>query len=333
MVRILQGDCLEVLRTLPDASVQTCVTSPPYYGLRDYGVEGQVGLEETPELYVARLVAIFSEVRRVLRDDGTLWLNLGDSYAGSGKGSNPDGTPHPSTLKGKQGTNNGSVIGLHSPQRADKIGLKPKDLIGIPWRVAFALQSDGWWLRSDIIWHKPNPMPESVTDRPTKAHEYIFLLSKSARYYYDHEAIKEPAVNGDPTSPRGSRGCDTPNAGLRKQDAVGKQTYTGFNDRYEPLEYRNKRDVWTVTTKPYSGAHFAVFPPDLIEPCVLAGAPAGGVVLDPFCGSGTTGAVAKAHGREFIGIELNPEYIALAWKRIDEVQAPLFTEAEVAYGN
>ena len=333
MVRILQGDCLEVLRTLPDASVQTCVTSPPYYGLRDYGVEGQVGLEETPELYVARLVAIFSEVRRVLRDDGTLWLNLGDSYAGSGKGSNPDGTPHPSTLKGKQGTNNGSVIGLHSPQRADKIGLKPKDLIGIPWRVAFALQSDGWWLRSDIIWHKPNPMPESVTDRPTKAHEYIFLLSKAARYYYDHKAIKEPLSEGTRNDPRmQDMGRKYEGKGRGAYGETGKANGSMASWSLD-ISGRNKRDVWTVSTKPYSGAHFAVFPPDLIEPCVLAGAPAGGVVLDPFCGSGTTGAVAKAHGREFIGIELNPEYIALAWKRIDEVQAPLFTEAEVTCGS
>jgi len=289
--------------------------------LRDYKVEGQIGLEETPELYVARLVAVFREVRRVLRDDGTVWLNLGDSYCGY-KGENYCVNSKTSNLQ-----QNCAVAKAHNIGTPHSSGVKPKDLIGIPWRVAFALQADGWWLRSDIIWHKPNPMPESVTDRPTKAHEYIFLLSKSARYYYDHEAIKEDAITA------GDIGGFTPRAAIAANKTPSGNMIAENGRNYVRKDTRNKRDVWTVTTKPYSGAHFAVFPPDLIEPCILAGAPAGGVVLDPFCGSGTTGAVAKAHGREFIGIELNPEYIALAWKRIDEVQAPLFTEAEVTCGS
>jgi DNA modification methylase len=272
------GDCLEVLRTIPDQTFHCCVTSPPYWGLRDYGHEGQIGLEETLGAYVERMVEVFSEVRRTLRDDGTLWLNLGDSYAGSW---------------GNQGR-----------KKERGLGLKPKDLVGIPWRVAFALQADGWWLRSDIIWHKPNPMPESITDRPTRAHEYIFLLAKSERYYYDADAIKEDMLHPSAMVKSGFGG--------KKRN--GGKTYSG-NAYNASLGGRNKRDVWTVTTKPYRGAHFAVFPPDLIKPCVLAGCPEGGIVLDPFFGSGTTGQVAEQCGRAWFGVELNPEYETLIRER------------------
>jgi DNA modification methylase len=262
---IYQGDCLEVLRTLPDESIHCCVTSPPYWGLRDYGVDGQLGLESTPEEYVAKMVEVFREVKRVLRKDGNCWLNLGDSYCGTGnKGDYKD-------PKYKEGRNGQAVALNHKIE-----GLKPKDLVGIPWRVAFALQADGWWLRSDIIWKKGNPMPESVTDRPTKAHEYIFLLTKSERYYYDNEAIKEDAVNGDPAQPRGSTATLSSrapqiNSGRRKQDEIGKRTYEGFNGRYQPLNKRNKRSVWSINTKPFSESHFAVFPPEIPEICIKAG--------------------------------------------------------------
>jgi len=281
---VLVGDVRETLQTLPDKSVCTCVTSPPYFGLRDYGNDKQIGLEQTPEEYVSALVDVFREVKRVLRDDGTLWLNLGDSYAGSGRG--------PSGINGIGGQEKRQ--GFHSPSVTIPDGLKPKDLIGIPWRVAFALQADGWYLRQDIIWHKPNPMPESVTDRCTKAHEYVFLLSKSAQYYYDHEAIKEPSVD------------------LEK--SVGKRSFDGT---------RNKRSVWTITTKTYNGAHFATFPPDLIEPCILAGAPVGGVVLDAFGGSGTTAEVALTNNRAAIICELNPQYAKLIDKRTAILQPKL----------
>ena len=327
--------------------VQTCVTSPPYYGLRDYGHEGQIGLEETPEQYITAMVEVFRCVWDVLEDDGTLWLNIGDSYAGSGKGSNPDGTPHPSTLFGKQGTNTGTVTGKNMPQKAHKIGLKPKDLIGIPWMLAFALRADGWYLRQDIIWHKPNPMPESVQDRCTKAHEYIFLLSKSQKYYFDNEAIAEPLASASiarlsqanlenqkgsdrvPGKTNGNMkavycGSDKPYTGKSTKDygAGGAQDASATKARIVDrilsgeITTRNKRSVWTVTTKPYKGAHFATFPPDLITPCILAGAPAGGVVLDPFMGSGTTAAVAIANGRDYLGCELNPAYKELQDARI-----------------
>jgi DNA modification methylase len=259
---------------LADKSVHTVVTSPPYWGLRDYGVEGQLGLEKTPEEYVEKLVQIFREVRRVLRDDGTCWVNLGDSYAGAGDRPNGKGNEH------------GQMKSWKTPDKV--IGLKPKDLVGIPWRVAFALQADGWYFRSDIVWEKPNCMPESVRDRPTRSHEYLFLLTKSRKYYYDFEAIKEPAVNGDPAQPRESKGVrTTPNGGRRKQDAVGKRTYTGFNarwdDRPEPLTQRNRRSVWTITTTPFKGAHFATFPPSLVEPCIKAGTSEHGCC--PICGA------------------------------------------------
>lgn len=317
MNSILHGDALSMLRALPDQSIHYCVTSPPYWGLRDYGIDGQLGLEQTPEQYTQSLVDVFHEVRRILRDDGTLWLNLGDSYAGGG-GYCPDAPSNQSGSKSSMAAGRGGA-----KTKGIKIvsGLKSKDLVGIPWRVAFALQGDGWYLRSDIIWHKPNAMPESVRDRPTKSHEYIFLLSKSPKYYYDHESIKEPAVNGGPNQPRGSKGVISEvNGGPRKQDDVGKRTYTGFNERYTSVTKRNKRTVWTVTTKPFKGAHFATFPPDLIEPCVLAGCPEGGIVLDPFFGAGTTGLVALQNGRKYIGIELNQEYIDIAHQRLNGVQ-------------
>lgn len=295
---IMVGDCLESLRTLPDGFVNTCVTSPPYYGLRDYGRAGQIGLEETPAAYVSRLVAVFREVRRVLRDDGTLWLNLGDSYATAAR-----------IRSETAGSSDGAVRRADIPAlRNAADGLKEKDLIGVPWRVAFALQADGWYLRSDIIWHKPNPMPESVTDRPTKAHEYIFLLSKSPRYYYDAAAIKEAAAY-----PRDGVRVATPkNAalGLKPTTAYGAESNDGM---------RNKRSVWTVTPKPYKGAHFAVYPPDLIEPCILAGAPEWGIVLDPFGGSGTTGGVAVKNNRLAILCELNPDYAALIPDRVRSI--------------
>jgi len=299
---ILCGDALTVLSEMEDQSVNCCVTSPPYFGLRDYGEDGQLGLERTPEEYVANLVAVFREVRRVLRDDGTLWLNLGDSYA---TGTTSDRTP---TQTGKHGYWQNPAVNKRIDARS--IGLKPKDLVGIPWRVAFALQADGWYLRSDIIWAKPNPMPESVTDRPTKAHEYVFLMSKSQQYYYDAEAIKEPCVGQnahDTTGPGYHAPGQSPNTGSRG----GNGTKT-----------RNRRSVWTVATQPYKGAHFATFPEKLIEPCVLAGCPTNGTVLDPFAGSGTTGAVAKRLGRGFIGIELNPDYIGLCEERIAKVAVP-----------
>ena len=305
---LLQGDCLTTLPTLASASVQCCVTSPPYYGLRDYGVDGQLGLEATPEEYVAKMVEVFREVRRVLRDDGTLWLNIGDSYAANRSYQVPStkgGTKHSysQAVGGK-----GSVI----PD-----GLKAKDLIGIPWRLAFALQADGWYLRQDIIWHKPNPMPESVRDRCTKAHEYIFLLSKSERYFFDSEAIKEPAVSEKPAGNKRHKYADAYNAGTSEEHRTkaGLLALTGVE-----WETRNRRSVWTVATKPYKGAHFATFPPALIEPCILAGSRPGDVVLDPFGGSGTTAQVALQHGRRATLCELNPTYVPLMEDRVAAVK-------------
>ncbi len=327
---ILQGDVRETLRALEAGSVQTCVTSPPYFGLRDYGVDGQIGLEPTPAEYVEQMVAVFREVRRVLRDDGTLWLNLGDSYAGAG----PSGASYQSkTTKEREGKNTDGAFRISKTLAARGLtyaekkpipppGLKPKDLIGIPWRVAFALQQDGWYLRQDIIWHKPNPMPESVRDRCTKAHEYLFLLSKSERYYWDAEAMKEEAVKGP------QRMQADPETVLRKAVGPHARGEDGLNHQYADPDRvwaadgkRNRRSVWTVATRPYKGAHFATFPPTLIEPCILAGAPFNGLVLDPFTGSGTTAAVALLHGRRFIGCELNPDYIKLAEARIAAAEA------------
>lgn len=315
--RIIPGDVLAGLATLPDASVHCCVTSPPYWGLRDYGVDGQIGLEPTPAEYVAKMVAVFREVRRVLRDDGTLWLNLGDSYAGAT--SNNGGYSDKSTLAGFTNPNTKGRQACDSGARVDRSahGLKPKDLVGIPWRVAFALQSDGWYLRSDIIWSKPNPMPESVTDRPTKAHEYLFLLSKSERYHYDADAVAEASSRPEYIGKeQGSWGGKKPLGRAMGRTATGNE---GSGAAYVGKETRNKRSVWTIPTEPFPGAHFAVMPTALVKPCILAGCPTGGTVLDPFTGSGTVAVVALENGCGFVGCELNPEYVEIAKKRIGNV--------------
>jgi DNA modification methylase len=302
--RILIGDCLEVLCGLPDGVAQTCVTSPPYYGLRDYGCAGQIGLEATPDAYVARLVDVFREVRRVLRDDGTLWLNLGDSYASDSKWGGATGGKHVKALHGEAGAGRGKR----------QTGMKDKDLIGIPWMVAFALRADGWWLRQDIIWHKPNPMPESVGDRCTKAHEYVFLLTKSARYFYDSAAIAEEAERGD----AGSRF----DQGKTAQHQLDRQASGARIDDGR----RNARSVWPIATQPFRGAHFAIMPPALAERCIKAGSRPGDMVLDPFGGAGTTGLVADRLGRSATLIELNQEYARLARERIT-ADAPLLVGA------
>ncbi len=383
---------------MPDESVQCCVTSPPYWGLRDYGVDGQLGLESSPEEFVAGMVEVFAEVRRVLRGDGTLWLNIGDSYARGGHGKDAPG--------GKQATNAGALL---TARTGVVHGLKQKDLVGIPWMVAFALRADGWYLRRDIIWAKPNPMPESITDRPTSAHEYLFLLSKSPRYFYDAEAVREPATyaapNGAQQSPYaqglGRRSPEQEKARQDKQRGHSRR-HDGFSDRWDAMSKdeqqalgRNKRSVWTIATRPYPDAHFATFPPALVEPCILAGSPpkscgecgapwrrlteredqgfngsrygeravkatggagSGGtakstlgssngklvgkqrtvgwtptcehdddsgtpIVLDPFAGAATTGLLAAQHGRDFVGIELNQEYVELGEDRIRRWEA------------
>lgn len=308
---LLTGDCREMLASLPAGIVQTCVTSPPYWGLRDYGTEGQLGAEDSPAEYVDNLVQVFAAVRRVLRDDGTLWLNLGDCYCSTDKW----GGGGPNT--GKQTVSDDGDVPSWAVRRkkAPIPGIRPKNLIGIPWRVAFALQTDGWYLRSDIIWEKPNAMPESVRDRPTRAHEYIFLLTKSPKYYYDADAIKEPLkCEADATLRAGERARAGHKSGSIGGAALGRKSFTN------PLAGRNKRTVWSVATRPYHGAHFAVFPPALIEPCILAGSRPGDTVLDPFLGSGTSGAVAAKHGRQFIGIDNNPSYVEMARQRILTVQ-------------
>lgn len=354
------GDTRELLKLLPAESINCCVTSPPYWGLRDYGCDGQIGLESTPEEFVQNMVEIFREVKRAMRKDGTLWLNLGDSYNA-----------------GRNGGHAGGVKQNHPKYQqrsgANVPGLKPKDLVGIPWRVALALQADEWYLRQDIIWAKPNPMPESVTDRCTKSHEYIFLMSKSERYFYDHEAIKEPAGDkGNANSFRGGAYCN----GYKDNGLLGKRTVSGntkvkipagwdtskgsrshgnfhkegrngsaysfarntstqgkpgspdqHREDREDIEYcgtRNKRSVWTVATAPYKKAHFATFPPKLIEPCILAGCPKDGIVLDPFSGAGTTAFVATENNRQYIGFELNPDYIEISETRIKNAQPQLF---------
>jgi DNA modification methylase len=330
MIDLRQGDCLDVLTTLPSGSVSCCVTSPPYWGLRDYGVKGQIGLEETPEAYVGRMVEVFREVKRVLADDGTLWLNLGDSYAGSNASQGGDGS-RATYADGRKSLAGAMARATHRNSQVlqPKIvpGLPAKNLLGIPWRVAFALQADGWYLRSDIIWHKPNPMPESVRDRPTKAHEYLFLLTKRERYFYDADAVREP--HAVPTQNRYStaRRSEAKAHGERGKgfNAIGSD-YTR-KTAFDPSSTgRNRRSVWTICPKPYKGAHFATFPPALVEPCILAGCPKGGVVLDPFCGSGTTGQVAAEHGRSFLGIELNGDYLKLARERL----APWLAERRAA---
>jgi DNA modification methylase len=351
---IYQGDCLDILPTLEPKSIQCCVTSPPYYGLRDYGtatwkggdtgcdhkagrfergglsskqssnagsggdeatgicpkcgairIDSQIGLEPTPDAYVEKLVAVFREVRRVLRDDGVLWLNLGDSYAGSGGTGNQFGQIE---------------NGLNIVRPSKRHGLKPKDLIGIPWRVAFALQADGWYLRQDIIWHKPNPMPESVTDRCTKSHEYIFLLTKSARYFYDAAAVSEEATSNQGAGVIGRGGQSSAKA-VGCNGRQPQQDHSGWMGG--DGETRNRRSVWNITTKPYKEAHFATFPEEIPRTCILAGSKKGDTILDPFSGAGTTGVVAEKLDRKYIGIELNPQYTKLAEDRIWNVQ-PLF---------
>ena len=304
MNKIEFGDCRDTMRRWAAEGVkaQTCVTSPPYFGLRDYGHKGQIGLEQTPEQYIAAMVEVFRCVHDVLADDGTLWLNIGDSYAAN------RAYQVPSTKGGPKHSDSQSAGG-----KGSKVpdGLKPKDLIGIPWMLAFTLRADGWYLRQDIIWHKPNPMPDSVRDRCTKAHEYVFLLSKSERYFFDSEAMQEPAAYNGPPKP-------------------GKQAQTAYTDLAVHTGQlgvskdgtRNRRSVWTVATRPYKGAHFATFPPALIEPCVLAGSRPGDIVLDPFMGSGTTAAVALQHGRQYLGCELNPDYKPLQDERIAKIQLP-----------
>lgn len=378
MSEIIQGDCLEVLKTIPDKSIDCCITSPPYYGLRDYGtgewvggdpdcphkrlskyspntitghaqeelrgnvgdaiyktvcplcgavrIDKQIGLEETPEEYVQKLVEVFREVKRVLKDDGTLWLNIGDSYWGSGSRGfdfTDKFTEASEIQKGSKGTTNLSNVPKLVGNYKD---IKNKDLIGIPWMTAFALRADGWYLRQDIIWHKPNPMPESVKDRCTKSHEYIFLLSKKPHYYFDYEAIQEPAttVIGEDAEIRfgGNKYGDNEDSHF--------QIYSG--NVYEPSDVRNKRDVWDVATKAVKEAHFATYPEELVEPCVRAGSRVGGIVLDPFFGSGTTGKVAAQLNREYIGIDLNPEYIEIAKKRTANLQMSLEGFMKVSEG-
>jgi len=301
---LLYGDCRDILPLLEPETIQCCVTSPPYWGLRDYGISEQIGLEKMPDEYVGIMISVFDSIKRVMKSDGTLWLNLGDSY-----------TPQ-STHKclGNRGGNYNQLARDVKDKRHIQTYGKPKDLVGIPWRVAFALQAAGWYLRSDIIWHKPNPMPESVTDRPTRAHEYIFLMSKAEKYYYDSEAIKEDAKSTD-MKKFTDKGKDKKRGHSRR--------HAGFNGRYaEKLKIdgipktRNRRDVWTIATKPYKGAHFAVFPPELIEPCILAGTKEGDIVIDPFSGSSTVGHVCKKFKRRYIGIELNKEYLELSPDRI-----------------
>lgn len=326
---LYQGDALQMLRQLEPESVHCCVTSPPYYNLRDYGVDGQLGLESTPEEYVAKMVEVFGEVRRVLRRDGTLWLNIGDCYSGSRKG----GATHPENAGHyKQGSNRG-LIGQSAVTHAGWGDCKHKNLLGIPWRVTFALQADGWYLRSDIIWSKPNPMPESVRDRPTKSHEYVFLLSKSARYYYDAEAIKEPCVyNGFNTGVGFGYGSDAEyrergriRESKKRGEFGGKTANFKGREAFRAIkDMRNKRTVWTVPTTAFPEAHFATFPPEIPEICIKAGCPGGGMVLDPFVGSGTTLWVAEQLGRNSIGIEIKPEYCDMTRRRMAGLEPSLF---------
>lgn len=313
---ILVGDVLTRIKEIPDQTVQCVVTSPPYWGLRDYGHDGQLGLERTPQAYVENMVAVFREVRRILKDDGVLWLNLGDSYCGY-KGENYLTNKESSKLQSKT-----TVPSAHSIGTPQTSGLKPKDLVGIPWRVAFALQEDGWWLRQDIIWHKPNPMPESVTDRCTKAHEYLFMLTKSSRYFFDSEAINEPSSN-----PNSGKSWDE----RRKNGEPNRHGLTGAASHkaggFATKDTRNRRSVWSIPTKPFRGAHFAVMPEALCEPPILATSQENDLVFDPFTGSGTVATVALRHKRNYIGIELNPEYVQIAINRITNDQ-PMLNEVE-----
>ncbi|NWD74810.1 site-specific DNA-methyltransferase [Pseudomonas gingeri] len=334
--QILVGDCIDMMRTLPDQIAHTCITSPPYFGLRDYGVDGQIGLEQTPAEFIARLVDVFREVRRVLRNDGTVWVNMGDSYSSGGRGGG-------GSFMAERGDKAWRGKGEATGWRSAPAGLKHKDLMGIPWRLAFALQDDGWYLRQDIIWHKPNPMPESTRDRCTKSHEYIFLLSKSPRYYYEQDAIKEPVSAssivrlaqdleqqvGSDRVPGKTNGTMKAVGRRSKRNSFARDPKHGVGEHgqkaqhrtdREDIDYtltRNKRSVWSVPTQGFKGAHFATFPPDLIRPCVLAGAPRGGLVLDPFGGAGTTSLVSMQEGRRSIICELSPDYAEMARRRID----------------
>ena len=316
-----------MMRTIPDNSVNCCVTSPPYFGLRDYGCDGQIGMEETPDAFISKLVAVFREVKRVLKDDGTLWVNIGDSYAAQRGGTSMPAETLAGGTSGKGDEDahrgHGGKSG-HAHRNASKIGLKHKDLIGIPWMLAFALRADGWYLRQDIIWHKPNPMPESVTDRCTKSHEYIFLLTKSSKYYFDNDSIRTPLK--PVTQERVKSGWNCERANISKDGAQGiKVEKTGT--RFAPEKGANKRSVWKVATHSYKEAHFATYPPELITPCILAGCPEGGTVLDPFGGSGTTAQVALQHRRNAILCELNPEYVKIIEKRLASVD-PLFNQTK-----
>ena len=327
---IIVGDVRQRLNDLDAGSVRTCITSPPYWGLRDYGNDNQIGLEQTPQDYVRELVEVFAGVHRVLANDGTLWLNLGDSYNSSAAGANPGG------FQGKAMKSNPEYDKAQSRLRIKGgiIGfIKPKDLVGIPWRVAFALQEFGWYLRQDIIWAKPNPMPDSVTDRCTKSHEYLFLLSKSPKYFYDNEAIKELATpEGIARRKRGVSANYKNVGGSPGQTEQGLAKPRALNPDLDVAITRNKRDVWTIPTKPFKGAHFAVMPESLVEPCVLAGSQQGDLVLDPFAGSGTVGVVALRHERNFVGIEINPVYAQLANDRIFN-DGPLMNEVMTMEGS
>lgn len=299
---IINGNSLEVLKSLPDNSIDCCVTSPPYYALRDYGCDGQIGLEETPEKYIERLCDVFCEVRRILTPEGTLWVNIGDSYNGNKVGNTE-------IVKNKR------VSESNDFHKKLWSGAKPKDLIGIPFMLAFALRSQGWYLRQDIIWCKPNPMPESVTDRCTKSHEYIFLLSKSQKYYFDYEAIMEPCADQERNNFQSGSRANGINKDRNDND-LGERSKIWQPKVIGNQKARNKRDVWTVNNKPCKEAHFATYPFELIKPCILAGCPENGIVLDPFMGSGTTAIVARSLNRNYLGVELNPEYIKIAHKRL-----------------
>jgi DNA modification methylase len=311
--KILVGDVLNRLSELPEKSVQCVVTSPPYWGLRDYGHDNQIGLEQTPQEYVNQMVAVFREVNRVLSNDGVLWLNLGDSYS-----SMRDSKASPDSLRGNSDGTAVSAASNRNPKALRAAGLKHKDLVGIPWRVAFALQDDGWYLRQDVIWAKPNPMPESVKDRCTKSHEYIFMLTKNARYFFDNESIKEPAVTPIDTKAAQS---------FKAIGGKARENYGTNEDNWKPDGKRNKRDVWIIPTKPFKDAHFAVMPEALVEPCILSSSKEGDTVLDPFMGSGTVAVVANKHNRHAVGVELNPEYVEIASRRIQN--AGMFTDLHI----
>ncbi len=313
IIQLYQSDARNL--PIPDNSVDCVVTSPPYWGLRDYNTDGQLGLEETPEEWVVNMVAVFREVWRVLKPTGTVWMNLGDSYA------HPATKPHSKMRLGMEHASSAWSLREQATMGSLASGLKPKDLVGQPWRVAFALQADGWYLRSDIIWSKPNPMPESARDRPTKAHEYVFLLTKSPRYYYDADAIREPQADTVHTRERYKY---APSSGPKHDENKDTNILAGDFAHYWSRDgSRNKRTVWEIPIQPYPEAHFATYPEKLVEPCILAGCPQDGVVLDPFIGSGTTLAVAQRLGRKGIGTDISTEYLQLAEKRISGIPIPM----------